>query len=367
MDDQGNRDFEDVYEEWLRIAHAHVSKDSFEKLTHTINTAISPLKPLLGLFAFTAYDPAHLWGDNADVFLAAWPGMVTTHYPDSDSEIPLLFIGFHQASRFGSNREPWGLFLTDAAAYASVDLYGGKAPRRYAHPSLDAASAGWASTFAEKLVADFDPKGIAQFVKLSTATPDYDSVDNPEHRALVAISSPEQMAETIRAALTLALDALAAAPGSLRHVDAASGEEPEPQAERAPEPVALSRRILELGLSEYIKLGTDARQAKHFKKFAAKLGMPSEEKILFSFSDSTFAGIYGLVVTDRAIWSRDLMEDPVSQPLDAGGDIVSNDKEHTLVIGEGPVHHIGEFVPERLMPSVAALLDECLKGRILFT
>lgn len=367
MDDQGNRDFEDVYEEWVRLAHVHVSKESFERLTHTMNIAVSPLKPLLGLFAFTAYDPVHLWGDNAEVFLGAWSGMVKAHYPDNDGEIPLLLVGFHQASRFGSNREPWGVFMTDAAAYASVDLYGSKAPRRYAYPLLDAASAGWASTFAEKLVADFDPKGIAQFVKLSTATPDYDSVDNPEQRACVAISSPEQMAETIRAALTLALDAFAAVSGSLRHAGAASGGEPEPRAGQSPEPVTLSRRLLELGLSEYTKLGTDVRHVKHFKKFAAKLGMPPEENVLFSFSDSTFAGIYGLVVTDRAIWSRDLMEDPVSQPLDSGGDIVSNDEEHTLVIGEGPVHHIGEFVPERLMPSVAALLDECLKGKILFT
>jgi hypothetical protein len=167
------------------------------------------------------------------------------------------------------------------------------------------------------------------------------------------------MVETLGATLALALDRAASAIGALH-------EEARQNAKADGGPVTLDRRIVELGLGEYIKFGTDKRYAKHHKKFAAKLGMEAGEEVAFSFSDSTFAGIYGLVVTDRAIRSRDLMEDPASQPLPAEtGEMIVNSDDYTIAIGDGPVHHIGEFVPKRLLPSVADLLTEYINGKII--
>ncbi|MDR2487665.1 MAG: hypothetical protein LBD12_06840 [Clostridiales Family XIII bacterium] len=371
MDDDRNygayRSFEELFEEkWAQSGQIKFSQDEFARLSTGMKDVVSPLKPLLGLFTFTAFDPEHPWHDNSDVFFMAWRELVMAHYPDNVGEIPLLYIGFHLQNRFGGGRTTRGIFLTDSSLYASVTLYDDEPPRRYAYPSPGDVTAGWASRLATQALVDFDPKCISNLVRLSHEAHDLDTEDNPADMTFVGTDTPDEMVRLLRTILTVALDAFistrasaAAQPGQTadRQAGGAEGR----QTDALP---SLDKRVVELGLGQYIKYGTDKRQAKHFKKLGAKLGMDSDEEIVFSFSDATIAGPYGLVVTDRAIRSRDLMEEPDSQPL-APGDITSNDAEHTLVIGSGPVHHIGEFIPERMMPAVVTLLREYLNGEIL--
>jgi hypothetical protein len=358
----GGRSFDEIFEQyWMRTCEGAFGKDVFLKLTETVTAAVSPLKPLMGQFAFTAYDPAHLWSDNSDVFFKAWCDMLIAHYRENTYEAPLLFIGFHLADRFSAGRKAWGLLATDSALYVSARLWGDEAPRRYAYPKIGETPDGWASAFASQAVSEMDPEGIAQLAKLSNEPPDFGEEDNPgHHEVYIGKSSPGQMAQLIRTELTLALDAFAGIRSQVAEMDAAVGRAQGKEAG----PTRLDRRLVELGLGEYAKLGTDARQAKHLKKFAAKLGIESGENIVFTFSDATFAGVYGLAVTDRAIRSRDLMEDPVSQTLRPGA-ITADGKTRTLVIGGGPIHYVGAYLPERLMPALATLLGEYLDGKIL--
>jgi hypothetical protein len=358
------RSFDEVFEDYWtnpETEQPRFDKDDFFKLSETMTTAVSPLKPLFGLFAFTAYDEDHPWSDNSGVFFWAWSDMVEKNYLDNAGEMPLLFIGFRIENRFQYARESWGLFATDKALYVSVSLWGDEAPRRYAYPETEAVPAGWASAFASVAVTDMDPEGIKQIAKLSNDPPQFDEDDNPKKWNFdMSTLNAEDVVSLIRAELTLALDTYIGLRGHMLK----SKDEAARSWRREAEPVGLNRRVVELGLGEYIKFGTDVKQAKHFKKFADKLGMDSSEKIIFTFSDSTFAGIYGLAVTNRAIRSRDLMEEPVRQPI-APAEITFNEEEHTLTIGNGPIHHVGEFLPNRLMPALVTLLTEYLDGKIV--
>jgi hypothetical protein len=358
----GVRSFDEIFEQyWMRTGEGAFGRDVFLKLTETVTAAVSPLKPLMGQFVFTAYDPAHIWSDNSDVFFKAWCDMLIAYYRENTYEAPLLFIGFHLADRFSSERKAWGLLATDSALYVSARLWIDEAPRRYAYPKIEDVPAGWASVFASQIVAEMNPDGLAQLAKLSKEPPDLGQEDNIDGREIyTGRLSPEHMAQLIRTELTLALDAFAGIRSQVAEMDAAMGRA---QGQEAG-PTRLDRRLVELGLGEYAKLGTDERQAKHLKKFAAKLGIEDGERIVFTFSDATFAGVYGLAVTDRAIRSRDLMEDPVAQGL-GPGTIAADGKTRTLVIGSGPIHYVGAYLPERLMPALATLLGEYLDGKIL--
>ncbi|MDR2716115.1 MAG: hypothetical protein LBB46_05170 [Coriobacteriaceae bacterium] len=345
--------FEEFFEEyWIREGHLEVDVAGFQRLSDAVAEATAPLKPLLGIFAFTAYDPLHPWSDNSEQFFKAWFDLIRAHYAEGLSEAPLLFVGFHLKARFGSSRNSWGMFLTDCALYVSVSLYGDEPPRRYAYSAADQAQPGWAGAFASRVLADFDPDGIEQLVKLSNEPSNYDGLDNPAGINFASVTTPGQMAGVIRSEIILTLEALAGFRAGLGQPDAAETG-----------PVPLTRRVMELGLAGHVRLGTDQHHAKHFKKLAEKLNMGEAEEIVFTLSDATFAGVYGLAVTNRAIRSRDLMESAVVQPL-APAEIFSNDKKRTLAIGKGPVHHIGETVPERLMPAVVTLLNEYLNGDI---
>ncbi len=72
-------------------------------------------------------------------------------------------------------------------------------------------------------------------------------------------------------------------------------------------------RIIDLGLQkEYsLKLGTDRNNEKHLKKVRTQFNINKNESIILTITDSTLAGIYGLVITDTYIYSKDIMEKPI--------------------------------------------------------
>lgn len=344
---------------WVDKGQTRFNRTLFENFTSVINKSVAPLKPLLGPFLFTAYDDQPVWSDNSERFFDAWNNLVVKSYPDNMKEIALLFTGFALSSRLGLKNESWGIFLTDTALYASVSLYGGERTRRYPYPAPSDISPGWATIFARRIVDDFDPEGIEAFAKLTGEMHSFDDSDNPEKLVMGNTSDPKRMGDLMVTCLVLALDAYVGA----REAFAKQGAEQQDEKTKST-PTPLTVRAVELGLDEYIKLGSDPRKAKHFKKIASKFEMDEDENIIFSFTDATFAGVYGLAITDRAIRSRDLMEEPVMQPLGYGTVFREG---YTLVIGGGPVHTVGELIPERLMPSVATLLDEYLAGKISLT
>jgi hypothetical protein len=79
------------------------------------------------------------------------------------------------------------------------------------------------------------------------------------------------------------------------------------------QPLSLADRVRELGLTSVVKFGDDPKHRKHLAKLVKKLVLDPGEEIVFTISAGTMAGAYGTAFTDRAIRSRDLMEEPITE------------------------------------------------------
>jgi|GEM_PF-3362360 len=342
-------------------------REDLGKLSFEITKAISPLKPFVGVFVFPAFDPYYVWRDSNTQFLKGYYELHKDIYPDCLGEVPLLFLGLHVASIFNSNRVSRGIFVTDEAIYTSIELYSDDPARRYPFPSINSIEPGWVGKFASQVIAEFDSKIIEQLVKLSSQTSDFDSEDNQANIAFVPTATNEQMSQILIAELTLALDALMAyrmhSPKPIA-VASTGGERESREKSANQEQVPLSRRIMELGLTSYVKLGSDKKEEKHFKKLGKALSFEDYERIHFAFSDSTFAGAYGLAITDRAIRSRDLMEDPVSSSLHSSLVAMREEKDRSIIIENKDLHFVPTSIPERQFSAVITLLEEYLTGKI---
>ena len=67
-------------------------------------------------------------------------------------------------------------------------------------------------------------------------------------------------------------------------------------------------RISRSNLSSDFQLAGRPSDAKSLAKLANKWKLPTTEPVIFALSSATFAGVYGLAVTDTTLYSRDLME-----------------------------------------------------------
>jgi hypothetical protein len=101
---------------------------------------------------------------------------------------------------------------------------------------------------------------------------------------------------------------LSAVFSALQRADAASAAETGASAADAAESETVEQLVLASRLSPDFLLPSRPKDAKGLAKLAAKWKLPAEETLLVSLSSATFAGVYGIAVTDHAVYSRDLME-----------------------------------------------------------
>lgn len=273
--------------------------------------------------------------DAADVFWFAAEQLMTST-PDRADELPLLYLDYHLMSRITRHRESLGFLLTDQRLIVQDDTAGIRRRK-------DAVGFPLYSD-------DRDPHDVAaDLVAEATATYDW-SLGRP----LVGPAVESDLLAILTASVAAVLDTLAA-----------TGNAP-----AAREPVTTARdlrgRIDELDLTVVVKFPDDAKQQKHFTKLTKAFALPDASAIQFTVTDVTLAGPYGLVVTSDTIYSKDLMEHPVSTSIsqvDAAGVAFSDDIK-SLVLAADEVHTVPSHLTAAQRTSLVVLLREVVGGTL---
>lgn len=308
-------------------------RDLFDLLTAQASV-LAAKRPDIQDFLFVPGVPHPSWEDSASVLWRAIEQMMLVAPAGSD-ELPVMWIGYDVATRLTNKRDAQGFLITDRRVVVkdSTDLIFGKAEERqyplYVGPH---GIAGSSSAITSAAIDSYDWQGAGSLVDQEDA---------------------EWFSQTLISVITMTLETL----GSTG-------------VEVAEEPVTASDirgRVKELGLGSDVKYADDKKQVKHFAKFAKKMPLDPGEQILASFSDSTLAGVYGLMLTDQHVRSRDLMEDPVctSRNRVSSSEVrVSPENAHKIIVAAGEVHDVPSHMREHEVAALATLIREWADARI---
>lgn len=291
-----------------------------EGYTPQIQQYVFPADPL----------PGHVWEDARTVFWSAVDGFAPALRTD---ELPLLFVGAHAQNRLTKKRDAMGLMLTDQAVLVL-------------NPK---------GVFSSNNSPVVFPLNTPFAVENAASRFEWSFMDGLFRRDQTA---PDQM----RAALTQVVARAAALVMPETGTAPDSGAAPAPQRQTASD---IPGRIRELGLTIAVHLGDDPKQAKHLAKLGAKAGVPAGEKIIVSISDATLAGPYGTAITDMAVYSRQLMEDPVPPtPRSAIDPAQISITGSTLTVGPDEVHTLHTHLDDRERASLEIFLRELFSGQL---
>lgn len=313
--------------------------DSERRAVHTALVGAVALRasesPRVHDFLFIPGQRHPRFEDSEEVFWRAVRQLMLVE-PAGRDEVPVAWIGYDVANRFTGRREAQGFLLTDRRVVVKdqVDgVFGTATPRQFPFFVGQDGIAGSAVEIAGSVVASYDWDAARSLVDGST------------ERGLGLLLA--ELLVAILEALTRLRIALAPAP-----VAAAD----------------LRGRVRELGLSDAAKLPDDPRHVKHFAKLQKKLPLESGERVLLAFTGSTLAGVYGLVLTDLGVRSKDLGEYPVFTPA---GEIVADAvriddrSEHRLLLAPGAAHELPATLSERQAAALATLVREWSEGKIV--
>lgn len=292
--------------------------------------------PDLSEFVFVPGQPHPDWEDAAEVIWQAVEQLMLPN-PASPDELPILWVGYHVADRLTKKREAQGFLLTDRRLVVkdSVDLIFSKGvERQYA---LQGSSTGAAADLIASVMNDYD----------------WDTAGD-----LVDQEDAEWIEELLAAAVAGTREVL----GEPENTDAGS-----PVAPATTVAGDLRRRVAELGLAADVKYPDDDKQAKHFTKLAKVIPLDPGEQILAAFSGGTLFGVYGLLLTDANLRSRDLGEPAVCTPravVDASSVQLSDGDVHKVIAAPGQVHDIPTHLSEKASAALITLIREWAQGRI---
>jgi len=243
---------------------------AFDRLAAQVAAIRVP--PSISSFTFRAGQTDHPDFDDAErVFWRAVEQMYL-RAAVSDGELPLLFWGFHSIDLLG-RRHSNGVLVTDRTVY------------------LDDVGRGT----AQVPTATLDPASIR--------------ADSGSLQLGDAGLDLTQMAANLQP--TSAADAavyLAAVLSTVQKADAAAGADTDDAG-------TVEQLVLASRLSTDFLLPSRPKDAKGLAKLASKWKLSTEETLLVSLSSATFAGVYGIAITDEAVYSRDLMEAVNRTPL----------------------------------------------------
>ncbi|KQY73812.1 hypothetical protein ASD13_16985 [Microbacterium sp. Root1433D1] len=284
-------------------------------------------------FVFVPGHPHPTWEDGAAVMWRAIEQLMLVS-PAGADELPIIWIGYDVALPF-RKRDAQGFLLTDRRLIAkdSTDLVFSKGEERqyplYVGPNGIASTA---ATIASAAIGRYDWAGAGSLVDAEDA---------------------EWFSQLLVAAMTMTLEVLASSGAEIAEEPATSQD--------------VRGRVKELGLGSDVKYADDKKHAKHFARFSKKMPLDAGEQIVASFSDGTLAGVYGLMLTDRNIRSRDLMEEPTSTPrsqVDAAVVRVSPESTHKIIVAPGEVHDVPSHMSEAGVAALVTLIQEWAGQRI---
>jgi hypothetical protein len=267
--------------------------------------------------------------DAAQVFDAAFHQMLLRK-PVAEHEVPLLFVGYHVATRFTGSRFAQGFLLSDQAVYVQDDFSViSEAPLPVAHALPQTAAD--VPAFAVRLVQ--------RYARL-------------KDWAVLGDASPQLMAEQVGSLLLAAVQAVLA-----YHAQHGS------QQQLVKKPITPAEFVASHGLDNTLLLGSNSAAAKKLGKVAAKFQIPADETIKLALVDFPFlGGPYGLALTAQALYTRDLMESPQRLALadvDSRTLRYSDDGKEMRLNGTTPL-----FFPNHIKTSVRDELLELLKQQI---
>lgn len=268
--------------------------------TRELPASVAPFVFLPNQAGHPEFDDAAVvfWRAVEELYLAA---------PRRDQEIPLFYWGFHSYDLL-ARRSSNGVLVTDRAVYVR-----------------DVPNATVAIALAD-LAAD--PVRFAGTV-LSVGAADLD----------LKLASP-LLAETS------ATDSVVLLAGILDDLRVATLSETPPEAITS---ATIADRISASTLAGDFLLPSRGSDTKKIAKLTAKWKLPADEKLLFAWVSSTLMGYYGLVLTDRAAWVKDLMDPLVrvdrADISPAGVDWVPATKEFSLT-------------PEHGIPTLPSVTDD---------
>lgn len=272
----------------------------------------------------------HVYSDVADAF---WRTATSILGEDRD-ELPVLFFGGEAMNRFTRSREAIGVLITDRSVLVRDEpsgVFGKAVPREvplYRGPDGDAASA-------------------VAIARAATATLGWDWIG----QVLTGPMRADAL-QAVAAAITEVLarvgttDGVAALPTEFVTASDVRG------------------RVAELGLGSAAKYVDDAAQRKHFAKLAKVVPLQAGEQIAVTFTAATLAGAYGLVLTNNALRSRDLME-PAVETAWAGvvPEAIRLEKD-ALIVAPGQVHTVPSHLGETEREGLVTLLREVAVGAV---
>ncbi|WP_146114069.1 MULTISPECIES: hypothetical protein [unclassified Arthrobacter] len=296
---------------------------------------LAVLHPDIADFVFVPGYKHPTWEDGQGVLWRAIEQMMLVS-PAGDDELPIIWIGYDVALKLTNKRQAQGFLVTDRRLIVkdTMDLVFSKGEERqyplYVGPN---GIAGSAATIASEAIKGYD----------------WDDA-----RSLADEQNSESFGQLLVSIITMILETLTS-----------TGSE---VASEAPGTASDIRgRVKELGLGTEVKYADDKKYAKHFAKFAKKMPLDAGERVLASFSDGTLAGVYGLMLTDRNLRSRDLKEDPLCtarSAIDVAAVRVVPESKYKIIVAAGEVHDAPGHLSTNASAALVTLIQEWADQRI---
>lgn len=224
-------------------------------------------------FVFRAGQTDHPVYDDAEFVFWRAVQQLQLREAVSDGELPLVYWGFHSIDLLG-RRNANGILVTDRTVYL-VDVAAESA--RFPTSSVDPDSIRVAG---DRLEMAGSGVGLAQVAKLLEPT------------------SAEDAAAYLRSVVVAVQGVSGGSSGQIGDVGSTSVDESE----------TVERLVLASRLSSDFLLPSRPKDAKGLAKLSSKWKLPAEETLLVSLSSATFVGVYGIAITNAAVYSRDVME-----------------------------------------------------------
>lgn len=270
---------------------------------------------------FSAWYSPEVWEDADAVYKE-----IKSSFTFLEDELPIVFIGGRSQNKVTRKNQSVGFFITDHTIYVKeASLFTDYLPKKYpfsasiasATETLNQAINSFDWTFFSTLLSDKEQQDLRQF-----------------------------MLEVINDLLTLKKDF-----NISHHEKEKSG--------------SLSGRMIDLGLikDSCVKVGTNDKYSKHFNKVYKKFEIPATEPILLAITDATFLGVYGTVITENHVYSKDIMEKTIcTKRSELTQNYPISLVEDSIRLGEEVVHTLPTSLDDK--EAIKTLLTELFSGEL---
>tara|TARA_R110002051_G_scaffold302606_1_gene371068 strand:+ start:4701 stop:5720 length:1020 start_codon:yes stop_codon:yes gene_type:complete len=264
------------------------------------------------------------------------------------NEVPLLFVGYRATHRYTRKHQVLGFLVTDQRIVIQESFaraFGSVLPNYRMLPVTSPDPAASSHALTASIASSYDWSNLVKLIEADSA-----ESHSPEFRLTQFLANAVTSVVQLSQALGLAI---ASKPG-------AAGADKLTAAELDP-------RLAELGIRGEVLLGDDPRLAKWLEKFGPKIGLSDTETVAFAVLDKPIGGVYGLVVTDVAVRSRELLEKPVVSLRSAidPSSIRLDDKAAAIITEPGVAHILVSHLSDDVKNRIVTALRELIAGDIV--